>query len=294
MAERSGPEPSKGQAQGALTVVFAALAVSLSLVLSPLVFQAGMAPIALIALRSAAFAVLLLLIAKLTRRSLRLPPAQRRLALAIGLVYVMGAGGYLWSVFYLPVTLAVLIFYIYPILTLFIASLLDRRMPRLIELALLLAAFLGLALALGVSFERLDWRGVALVSGGALGIASSFVWMSRTLGQEDTMAVTFHMALSGAALAFLATLATGALSYPGAEGLAWLALAAVVISFAAGFLCMFRGVSLIGPVRAATIMNLEPVATIGLAALILGERMTALQLVGASVVILAVAFSQRR
>ena len=206
----------------------------------------------------------------------------------------MGAGGYLWSVFYLPVTLAVLIFYIYPILTLFIASLLDRRMPRLIELALLLAAFLGLALALGVSFEQLDWVGVALVTGGALGIASSFVWMSRILGQEDTMAVTFHMALSGAALAFLATLGAGALSYPGPDGLAWLALAVVLICFAAGFLCMFRGVGLIGPVRAATIMNLEPVATIALAALILGERMTALQLVGASVVILAVALSQRR
>ena len=162
------------------------------------------------------------------------------------------------------------------------------------ELALLLAAFLGLALALGVTFEQLDPRGVALVAGGALGIASSFVWMSRALGREDTMAVTFHMALSGCAIALAATLGLGALSLPGPELLAWLALAGVLAGFAAGFLGMFKGVSLIGPVRAATIMNLEPVATIGLAALILGERLTPLQLAGAAVVILAVALSQRR
>ena len=96
------------------------------------------------------------------------------------------------------------------------------------------------------------------------------------------------------ALLLVAALAAGALSLPSFDGTAWLALAGVLVFFCAGFFAIFRGIAMIGSVRAATIMNLEPVATIALAPLILAESLTAQQLVGAAIVIAAVIASQRR
>ena len=282
------------RAGGVAVMVFAALAVSLSLLLSPFVFEAGMAPLALLALRSLAFVAFLYAATRLTGHRLGLPASKRMRAFGVGLIYILGAGGYLWSIYFLPVSLAVLIFYVYPILTLILASVLARHLPRSRDLLLLLAAFGGLALALGVSFEGLDMRGVALVSGGALAIATSFVWMSRSLGEEDSLAVTFHMAISGGLLALVGATAAGALSLPAPEAMAWLALAGVLVFFCAGFYSIFRGIAMIGPVRAATIMNLEPVATLALAPLILAERLTAQQWIGAAIVIAAVVLSQRR
>lgn len=294
MAEQSIGSGGGTQLAGVLVMAFAALAISLSLLFSPFVFAAGMEPLALLVLRSVVFVAFLFVVTRLTGHQLALPKAKRWSAFGVGCAYILGAGGYLWSIFFLPVSLAVLIFYIYPILTLILASLLDRQVPRLRDLALLLVAFGGLALALGVSFEQLDLRGVALVVGGAFAIASSFVGMARSLGDQDSMAVTFHMAISGALLALVAALAAGALSLPSFDGTAWLALAGVLVFFCAGFFAIFRGIAMIGSVRAATIMNLEPVATIALAPLILAESLTAQQLVGAAIVIAAVIASQRR
>ena len=273
---------------GVAITALAAVAISLSLVLSPLVYQAGGTPLTLMAVRPLVFAAIVWLVFRLGRRQMDLPPAKRRTAFAVGLVYLVGAGGYVSSVLYLPVSLAVLIFYTFPILTLIMTSLLDRRAPRLIDLGALLTAFLGLALALGVSFETLDPRGIALVSVGALGAAGSFVWMGRALGDRDTAAVTYHMSLSGGLVALGVAAATGSLSFPAGAAEGWVLLAAVVASFVVGFFAMFRGVALIGAVRAATIMNLEPVATIALAVLLLSERLDAWQVLGAALVILAV------
>lgn len=294
MAEQSVGGGGGVRLLGVLVMVFAALAISLSLLFSPFVFEAGMAPLALLVLRSAVFVVFLFLVTRLSGHRLGLPGPKRLTAFGVGVVYILGAGGYLWSVFYLPVSLAVLIFYIYPILTLILASLLDRHAPRLPDLALLLVAFGGLALALGVSVEQLDLRGVALVVAGAFSIATSFVWMARKLSDEDSMAVTFHMAISGALLALVAALAAGAFSLPAFDGRAWWALAGVLVFFCAGFFSIFRGIALIGSVRAATIMNLEPVATLALAPLILGEHLSPRQWIGAAIVIFAVVLSQRR
>ena len=278
---------------GVLVTAFAALSISISLVLSPLVYDAGMSAPTLIAVRPLIFALALWLLYRATGRSLALPPAQWRAALGLGVIYMIGTAGYLGSIVTLPVSLAVLVFYTYPLMTLLLTCLLERHWPRPLDLGALLIALLGLVLALGVDFGRLHPVGLALVAAGALAIANSFYWMGRLLGDRDTGAATFHMALSGSAVAGLATLASGSLAWPAGTG-GWLLLAAVVVTFIGGFFGMFRGVALVGPVRAATILNLEPVFTIALAFVLLGESLTPLQLCGAGLVVAAVATAQRR
>jgi len=86
----------------------------------------------------------------------------------IGLVYFLGTGCYLSSILYLPVSLAVLVFYTYPLMTVVFESALDRRLPRLLDVVAFLVAFGGLALALQVSFAGLDPRGIDVDKNGVV------------------------------------------------------------------------------------------------------------------------------
>ena len=76
-------------------------------------------------------------------------------------------------------------------------------------------------------------------------------------------------------------------------GYGWLIFACAVLSFTAAFVAIFKGVRVAGPVRFATLMNMEPVITICLAFMLLGETLTVLQFIGAALVIGAVAVAQR-
>ncbi|MCG8354493.1 MAG: DMT family transporter [Kiloniellales bacterium] len=280
------------QAVGIAVVVSAAISVSLSLVLARLVYDAGVSPATLITARMVVFALAVGLFFGLTGRSLSLSFADLRTSYGLGVINLIGTGGYLWSLAYIPVSLAVLIFYSYPLLTLLLTSLLERRAPRWSQLAALLFAFAGIFIALEAAISGLHPIGLALVSVGALGVATSLVLSAPVLARADTLRVTFHMALASVVVAGSLTLATDSLRLPGTGIDGWLVLAVTIATFVFAYFGMFQGVRMIGPVRTALILNLEPVATIGFAMLILSESLTPRQLVGAALVVIAITASQ--
>jgi drug/metabolite transporter (DMT)-like permease len=73
-----------------------------------------------------------------------------------------------------------------------------------------------------------------------------------------------------------------------ADSDAWWALTAVSIVFATSIVTFYIGISYVGGPRGALIMNNEPVVTIFIAVLLLGEVLAPLQYVGAAIVIAAV------
>ena len=279
---------------GVMVVVFSATVIALSFVLARLVYDAGSNPLTLIALRYPAVILMIWGLLRLTGRRTVLPTPARLTSYGVGLCYFIGTSCYLASILYLPVSLAVLVFYTYPLMTAAFESALDRRLPRPLEAAAFLAAFAGLALALEVSFADLDPRGIAFALVGAAGASASFVWAGRSLAAEDMTVVTFHMSVCGAVVAAVLVLASGSFALPAAGLDGWGPLVGTVFCFAVAFLAMFTGVKLIGALRTSMIMNLEPVATIVLAVLLLGERLTAQQLVGGALVIGAVLAMQMR
>lgn len=288
----SEPTPARRASLGAAAVAAAAVAVSLSNVLAPVIYDAGGNPPSYLAARFLCFVALCGLWFRLAGRTPALPPGRRGTAYAVGVVFAGGAGALIGSFAYMPVSLAILIFYTFPLLTAAATAILDRRPPRPLEAACLPAAFAGLALALDVSFAGLDPAGLALAALAAVGVATAYVWHSRALADLDAVPVTFHMSVSGAVAATLVALAFGAVAVP-AGGPGWLAFSGAVLTFAAAFFLMFLGLRVIGPVRTALIMNLEPVATIALAMLLLGEPLSPRQALGAALVVGAVVVAQR-
>jgi drug/metabolite transporter (DMT)-like permease len=67
----------------------------------------------------------------------------------------------------------------------------------------------------------------------------------------------------------------------------WLGIAGVTLFYALGTIGIFAATARDGPMRTGFFMNFEPVATVLLSALILDQRLAAVQLVGAALVIAA-------
>ena len=290
-AEGTGARAGFG---GVMVVVFAATVIALSFVLARLVYDAGSNPLTLVALRYPAVILMIWGFLRMTGRTTALPTPTRLKSYGVGAVYFAGTSCYLASILYLPVSLAVLVFYTYPLMTVVFESALRRRLPRPLDAVAFLAAFAGLALALEVSLAGLDPRGIAFALVGAAGASASFVWAGRALAAEDMTVVTFHMSVCGAVVAAVLVLASGSFALPSAGLAGWGPLVGTILCFAVAFLAMFTGVKLIGALRTSMIMNLEPVATIVLAVLLLGERLTAQQLAGGALVIGAVLATQMR
>jgi drug/metabolite transporter (DMT)-like permease len=217
-----------------------------------------------------------------------------QLSAALGSGLVFGAGGLaaIAAYAFVPVSLGVLIFYLFPLLTVLMEAPLDKRLPRLSQIACLIAALLGIALALELGETTYDLRGITMCVLGAAGVAASFVWSGRKLAGTDPMVVNIYRSACALGLAAGFGLASG-------SGVAlelapdiWLAFAIAVLASILAFVAMFAGVERIGASPAAMIMNLEPVVTMLLAAVFLGETATAYKVSGAAIIIGAILISQ--
>lgn len=274
-------------------MLLAALSISLTNVAAPFVFDAGGNPQTVLVLRNVTFLVLCGLWLLVGGRFRWLDRRGQLVCFGAGVAYTCGAAGLLLSFVSLPVSLAILVFFTFPLMTALLDSALDRRPPDLAQLACLFAALAGLGLALEVERFVFAPSGVIFAALGGLGVAVSYVWTGRALPGEDSAVMTFHMAITGLLGAALFAAATGSFALPAGSGFGRPALVVAVLGFAVAFFAMFRGVHLIGPAPTAMVMNLEPVLTIALAVALRGEALGGRKLVGAAAVLAAVVASQR-
>ena len=279
--------------RGVAVVLAAAFFISLTNVLAPIIYAGGSNPLTYLSVRFLFFVVVCRLWFWMRGISTALPLRLRFTTYGVGVAYAVGSGSMLGAIALIPVSMAVLILYLYPLLTMIATCALDRRLPKAIEIICLLVAFMGLALALRVTFADLHPAGLGLAALAALAITVFVVWSGRALGEVDNSIATFHMAVGALAVAALATLATGSFTLDISGAFGWLTFMVAVLSFIAAFFAIFKGVRAAGPVRFAMIMNMEPVITIALSLMILGESLSLQQLVGAAMVIGAVAVAQR-
>ncbi len=276
---------------GLICAVISATGFACSLVMARITYDHGSNAQTIMTVRFALLALLMLSWNHWRGQSLRLAP---RLALgcsALGLFYFIGIGSYLASVGYLPVSLAVLIFYTFPILIALLSATLARRWPQPLELIALLLAFSGLVMALDVQTEGLQLIGLIFAVCAALGVCINMVGSGYLLQHVPTTVFSFYLALSTCAVSGTVMLATGGLALP-VDAPGWGAFSAMLGFFIIAFICTYKGIRLIGAVRMSTVMNLEPVATILIAVALLGESLLGQQLLGGGIVLAGILLAQ--
>jgi len=283
--------PASRRLPGVALVVFAAFCFGVAPVFARLAYQDGVDVMTLVTLRCGASAAVLYLALRLMRRPTRPPAGTWLRHLALGITMVGSSYGYLGAIAYIPVGLAVLTLFTFPLLVGLISRFTGGEPLTPLRLGAIIVAFLGLALAVGVSFEALDPRGVALALLAAVAVAVQITWGAGLVRRSSPVVVTFYMMLSAGVMLSVALAVAGGPVFPdGADG--WLATIGVVTAFLVAMLCFFAGVGRIGPVPAALVVNLEPLVALGTAFVILGETLGPLQLTGAAMVLGAVTAGQ--
>lgn len=273
---------------GLLVVLLSATSIGAATPFARVAFDSGVDVIALMAIRYglALLAVGAYLIWR--RQPWRL--SGRQLGQALGLALALGALSFAFfgSVRRIPVSLAALIYYTYPILVSLLAyrarpSKEHRRAHRL-AFGSQTVSLAGLGLILGLSWTSLDLPGVLMAIFSALLAALVYVFGDQLMRTVSPMILNLYVALVNAALFAVIGILGDTTAMP-ADQTGWVGLIGAAFFFVVGFIGMFAGLSMLGPSQAACLRNLEPVVTVGLSITLLGESYGVWQLVGAGVVL---------
>ncbi len=272
----------------------AAVSFSIADILLKVVFASGMDVLSLASLRGVLVVVFFALWLRLSPPARPHTPRERWIALAIGLGFSVTMFGLLQSVALLPVSIAILAYFVYPLLTGLAgaATGVDRVGWRALVAAL--TAFIGLGLMLGFHLEDLAPLGLASAFIAAIARVGTLLATRAWLYQADARVTTWFSMVPSTGVYLIALAIVGTFTYPATAG-GWAAFAGVSVTTTLSTLMIYISTNRIGPFRTALIMNLEPLLTALLSMLLLGETMTLIQGGGAALMIASlVAFQMLR
>ncbi|WP_035881772.1 DMT family transporter [Cupriavidus metallidurans] len=231
-------------------------------------------------------------------RGISLPPWRRVLALAAmgGIGYVSQSYCFFTALNYAQASLVALLLYLYPLfVTILAAVFLKEHLTTSTVIALVLCS-VGAGLTVG------GGEGSSL--GIALGVAAAVIYSiyivvgARVTAGVNAIATTTVICTAAAlvyvTLGFLRAGAGVPPQFPASAG-GWLALVAIaLVSTVLAILTFFAGLQRLGASKASMLSTLEPVVTVVLAAVLLGEHIGPTQAAGGGLILAGVLWLTRR
>jgi drug/metabolite transporter (DMT)-like permease len=216
------------------------------------------------------------------------------ISLSLGLLFTGNVYWLFKSFEAIEVPVAVLTYFVYPLLTGLAAAATGLEPLTWRGLAVALAAFGGLALMIGAHPGGVAAVGIAAALAAACCRVALLLFTRATLAGTDARLITWYTLLSSTAVFTLLVLATWRW-IPPATALGWLALVGLGVTTTVGILAVYVSTVRIGPFRTALFMNFEPLLTAIGSAAFLGEVLTPVQVLGGTIMLAAlVAFQLRR
>ncbi len=275
---------------GILLVVVSSIAFGTMAVLAPIAYDAGTNPITLLFLR---FTIAgLAMAATMIVQKVEFPKGRLLLGLVLmgGVWYVVQSLAYFTALTMASPSLVVLLLYLYPALvTLISAFALKERIttPKLLALGL---ALVGTVLTIGPSGEG-ESLGILLALSAALLYATYIVVGDKLMKQTKALPATTVIMLA-ASVSYGGMVIVQGFQPPSVTA-GWVAIVATAACSIVALGAFFAGLERVGSANAAILSTLEPFVTVGLAALLLGERIEPIRLVGGFCILVAVVFLAR-
>jgi drug/metabolite transporter (DMT)-like permease len=265
-------------------------------VLGKAAYDAGLGPLALLwgrfGLAAIAFWVLVAFAVKPAR-----PPARFLVAgfLMGALGYAVEAGLFFVALERVDASLVELLLYAYPAIVTAVALGSGREAPAPRLLAALALATLGVVgVFAGSLASGVDPAGLALGLGAAAVYAGYVLTGERVVAAVHPVLLAALVATGATAGFTVAGLVDGGLPHPRTAG-AWSAVAVIaVVATVIPMTGLFAGIERVGAPTASIVSTFEPVVTVVLAGLFLGETLSLVEAAGAACVIAAVRLLARR
>jgi drug/metabolite transporter (DMT)-like permease len=224
-------------------------------------------------------------------------PSGRQLVVCVGLgiAYALQAALYFGALAVADASLVVLLVYVYPALTMVLAVVLRRESPDRRRLLALGVSGAGLVLLLnaGDAMGAAGTVGVLLALGAAVCYALYLTAAEVQPASLNLFALTAVVCTTSTVTLATWGAFTGSLALPGVAGAGWILVLAVV-STVVPLVVLLLGIRAVGASTAAILSCFEPAVVVGVAAVLYGERLTPVQLLGGAAVIAAVVILQAK
>ena len=277
-----------GFEQYKLTGVFSALLCSLGLglavALGRLAFDGGTTPLSVAFFRSLLSVVAMGTICICMGISLKLPRTVLISMLFLGCLFSHMAFGNVGSTKYIPISLAALLFFIYPPVVAILNHVIAKKWPSLIKTISITVAFLGLAVMLGVDLNQIDLRGVVIGTSAGIACAVNIIWVARKVSGVHPFVIVFYQSAIASLIIGVLAWYLDELRLPNEIG-GWLGFLLVGVLQTVSIPFFYFAIQRIGSEPTAMINNSQPIASIVAAILIFNEGLTLERFFGAIMVI---------
>jgi len=271
---------------GVLLIVISAASFGALPIFIRLAYRTGADPTTLLVLRYSIAAVVM--VAIMLARKTPLPRGR----ILIGLI-LMGAVGYVGQSFayFTALTMAsaslvALLLYLYPAIVTILSALFFKERLTAAKAGAVTLALVGTALTIGPS-------GSGRVAGILLAIAAAVIYSvyilvgSRIMPHASAIAASTTV-ITAAAVVYIGIVAVRGPAFPQAFS-GWVDIFAIaLVSTVLPIVTFLAGLERVGPTRASTLSTFEPVMSVMLAIVILGETISPLQVVGGALILAAV------
>jgi drug/metabolite transporter (DMT)-like permease len=222
-----------------------------------------------------------------SRQSLGVAREERTALVVFGLSSSVIGTAYLSSVAYLPISVAAVLFYLFPVFIVLAAPLVEKTRLGFMQVGIVLVAFAGVALVVGPAFGALDPRGLALSLLAAIGAAIQFFAAAR-MPRTSTVAKLFwgHLLVLPGVMVTLWWI--GGFRSPAIFAEAPWAVAVTLAAYVLSIALQMAALARISAVVGGLTFCAEPLFASLFAALILGERLLPGQYAGGLLVLTAI------
>lgn len=281
--------------KGKICLILSALIYGIAPMLAKIAYMGGVNGMTLTFLRTFLMLPLLFVLMLARGRSFRLNKKELFDIIILG---VVGGSFSIISLYaaydYISTGLATTLHFIYPLIIVVVSALIYREKITNMKLAAVMLVTLGIFLFVDLNTAA-DKIGVILAVLSGVFYSFYVIYMDHSgLDKMDYVKLTFYLMIIMSAGTFIFGAATKSIVFNEMSGTAW--VFAVIISFliTIGAIPLFQaGVRYEGAPTAGIVSALEPITTIILGALFLGEAMGLVQYFGGAMIILGVGIAEK-
>ena len=277
---------------GYLMVIISAAAFGAMPIFARYTYASGVDPISLLFFRFFIGAICMAVFLRLKKSPL---PRGRDLVILILMGFVGYAGqsiSYFTALIYIPAGLVAILLYLYPMIVTVLSVLFLKEKLSAQKLVALAMALAGTMMVVGLEFG-------GSAKGILWGVSAAFIYscyiIAGTKAMRDSEPVASATVVIAAAAVSIGCLAfTRGLHLPGNLA-GWCCTGTIaVVCTAIAIVAFFSGLKLIGPVDASLISTFEPVTTVVLAFMFLGEHIAFVQILGMMAILTAACLLARQ
>lgn len=279
------------RAIGVLLIIISAMSFGVMPILARLAYASGADPITVLFLRFGTAAVVMLFIMFATKTPFPRGLMLLELVLLGAIGYVGESLAYFFALRLASPGLVALLLYLYPALVTALSAVFLKEHLTTTKIVALFLALSGTALSMQITSGG-GFVGILLGIAAAIDYAIYILLGSRIVRRSGSIGSTAIIIVSTAGV-FAIIAPIHGLVLP-TTALGWVAVLAIaLVSTVLSFVTFFAGLGRIGPTTASTLSTFEPIVAVALAAIVLGETITAVQALGGALILTAVVVLSR-